>query len=108
MLKKDLLELCLLQVLSRGDQYGYELLRQLHDGFPDTQESAVYALLRGLCRDGFTEQYQGAVSGGPARKYYRLTQKGKKRLKEKREEWEQFRDGVDGVLSGGADALSPS
>ena len=76
MLKKDLLELCLLQVLSRGDQYGYELLRQLHDGFPDTQESAVYALLRGLCRDGFTEQYQGAVSGGPARKYYRMTEQG--------------------------------
>ena len=48
MLKKDLIELCLLHLLSQGDQYGYELLRRLHHTFPDTQESAVYALLRGL------------------------------------------------------------
>ncbi len=79
MLKKDLLELCLLQVLSRGDQYGYELLRQLHD------------LLRGLCRDGFTEQYQGAVSGGPARKYYRLTPAGAAKHAQLLEAWRSLK-----------------
>ena len=52
MLKKDLIELCLLHLLAQGDQYAYELLRRLHHTFPDTQESAVYALLRGLCREG--------------------------------------------------------
>ena len=77
MLKKDLIELCLLHLLSQGDQYGYELLRRLHHTFPDTQESAVYALLRGLCREGCSEQYAGAVSGGPVRKYYRLTGQGR-------------------------------
>ena len=76
MLKKDLIELCLLHLLSQGDQYGYDLLRRLHAAFPDTQESAVYALLRGLCREGCSEQYTGAESGGPARKYYRLTDAG--------------------------------
>ena len=40
------------------------------------------------------------------RKYYRLTKKGKKLLDSKREEWELFRQGVDGVLSGGASALA--
>lgn len=76
MLKKDLIELCLLHLLSQGDQYGYDLLRRLHDVFPDTQESAVYALLRGLCRNGYLEQYMGTTSDGPARKYYRLTDHG--------------------------------
>ena len=76
MLKKELIELCLLHLLSQRDQYGYELLRRLRDAFPDTQESAVYAILRGLCREGCSEQYQGAVSGGPARKYYRMTEQG--------------------------------
>ena len=76
MLKKDLIELCLLHLLSQGDQYGYELLRRLHAAFPDTQESAVYAILRGLCREGCSEQYVGEVSDGPARKYYRLTASG--------------------------------
>ena len=91
MLKKDLLELCLLQVLSRGDQYGYELLRQLHGAFPDTQESAIYALLRGLCREGYTEQYQGAVSGGPARKYYRLTPAGAEKHARLLDAWRSLR-----------------
>ena len=71
MLKKDLIELCLLHLLSQGDQYGYDLLRRLHDAFPGTQESAVYALLRGLCREGCSEQYMGQASripdGGLAR-----------------------------------------
>ncbi len=80
MLKKELIELCLLHLLAQGDQYGYELLRRLHRTFPDTQESAVYALLRGLCREGCSEQYLGEVSGGPARKYYRLTPAGRDRL----------------------------
>lgn len=80
MLKKELIELCLLHLLSQRDQYGYELLRRLRDAFPDTQESAVYAILRGLCREGCSEQYQGEVSGGPARKYYRLTPAGRDRL----------------------------
>ena len=87
MLKKDLLELCLLHLLTGGDQYGYELLRQLHGAFPDTQESAIYAVLRGLCQAGCTRWYQGETSGGPARKYYSLTQEGQERHARLLEEW---------------------
>jgi len=87
MLKKDLIELCLLHLLSQGDQYGYDLLRRLHGAFPDTQESAVYALLRGLCREGCSEQYVGAVSDGPARKYYRLTDHGTARYGALLKQW---------------------
>jgi len=86
-LKKDLLELCLLQLLEGGDRYGYELLRQLHAAFPDTQESTVYAILRGLCRQGHTEHYRGESSGGPARKYYRLTCAGQVRREELLTQW---------------------
>ena len=94
MLKKDLLELCLLHLMSQGDQYGYELLRRLHDAFPDTQESAIYAILRQLCRAGYTERYQGETSGGPARKYYRLTEAGRNRLAALLEDWRGMRDAL--------------
>lgn len=87
MLKKELLELCLLQLLTEGDQYGYELLRRLHNGFPDTQESAIYALLRGLCREKFSDQYLREGSGGPARKYYRLTDLGREKHAELLKKW---------------------
>ncbi|MBD5095058.1 MAG: PadR family transcriptional regulator [Subdoligranulum sp.] len=87
MLKKDLIELCLLHLLAQEDQYGYELLRQLHDSFPDTQESAIYALLRGLCREGCSEQYLADSTDGPARKYYRLTPQGEARRTALMERW---------------------
>lgn len=87
MLKKDLIELCLLHLLAQGDRYGYDLLKRLHTVFPDTQESAVYALLRGLCREGCSEQYTGTASGGPARKYYHLTDVGLARHAALLEQW---------------------
>ena len=91
MLKKDLIELCLLHLLAQGDRYGYDLLKRLHTVFPDTQESAVYALLRGLCREGCAETYQGQTSGGPARKYYRLTQAGQERRAVLLNQWRGLR-----------------
>ena len=94
MLKRDLLELCLLHLMAQGDQYGYELLRRLHDVFPDVQESAIYAILRQLCREGHTERYQGEASGGPARKYYRLTEAGRARRAALLEAWRETRDAL--------------
>ena len=92
MLKKDLIELCLLHLLNVEDLYVYEILRRIHEGFPDTQESAVYALLRGLCKEGSTEQYTGSVSDGPTRKYYHITMAGKSKQEKLLREWQRLRD----------------
>lgn len=97
MLKKDLLELCLLHLMAQGDQYGYELLRRLHAVFPDVQESAIYAILRQLCREGYTERYQGETSGGPVRKYYRLTEAGRARCAALLETWRGTRDALEAL-----------
>lgn len=90
MLKKDLLELCLLHLLSQGDKYGYEMLARLHAAFPDTRESVIYSLLRELCKRELTQRYQGEVSEGPARKYYRLTEAGAQRYQELLEQWREL------------------
>ena len=97
MLKKDLLELCLFQLLVQGDRYGYEMLARLHAAFPDTQESAIYAVLRGLCREGYTQSYQGEVSGGPVRKYYRLTDAGRGRYGALLKQWRVLRDALEAL-----------
>jgi len=93
-LKKDLLELCLLQLLSQGDKYGYEVLTPLRAAFPDTQESAIYALLRGLGKAGFTTWYMSPGGGGPDRKYYRLTPEGREHLDSLRQDWRHMRDAI--------------
>lgn len=97
MLKKDLIKLSMLHLLMAGDRYGYEVLSILHDIFPDTQESAIYALLRELCRDGSTESYTGSVSGGPARKYYRMTERGREVYGELLEQWRSLRESLAGL-----------
>lgn len=95
MLKKELLELCLLQMLGAGDKYGYEMLAPLRGAFPDTHESAIYAQLRSLCRDGYTKWYMAPGDGGPDRKYYTITPTGHARLKELLEAWQCLRKAVE-------------
>lgn len=90
MLKKDLIELSLLHLLSAEDLYGYEILRRMREVFPDTQESALYAQLRGLCKEGSTEQYEGATSDGPTRKYYRITSAGQGKLRLLLQQWKNL------------------
>lgn len=92
MLKKDIIELCLLHILSKEDLYGYEILRRIHDCFPNTQESGIYALLRGLCKEGYTKQYEGKTSDGPTRKYYHITEAGHEKYKTLVDEWYHLRD----------------
>lgn len=94
MLKKDTIELCLLCLLAGEDLYGYEILRRIHENFPDTQESAIYALLRGLCREGSTQQYEGTASEGPTRKYYRITASGEEKRAELLDKWRHLRDAM--------------
>lgn len=95
MLKKELIELCLLQLLTAEDLYGYEILRRIHQGFPDTQESAIYALLRGLCKLGCTAQYEGKTSDGPPRKYYQITAAGEEKREQLLAQWRRLRDALD-------------
>lgn len=77
MLKKELMTLCMLQLLMSQDRYGYEMLSLLHKAFPETQESAIYAVLRELSKEKLAETYRGETSAGPVRKYYRITEKGR-------------------------------
>ena len=94
MLKKDLIELCLLYLLSAEDLYGYELLRRIHESFPDTRESAVYALIRNLSQEGYTIQYEGKTSDGPTRKYYHITDAGAEKMNCLLCEWVRLRDAL--------------
>lgn len=97
MLKKELIELCLLHLLTTEDLYGYEILRRIHRSFPDTQESAIYALMRGLCKTGCTEQYEGETSDGPTRKYYRITPAGQAKQDSLLDQWRHLRDALDSM-----------
>ena len=93
-MKKGVLEMCLLYRIAQGETYGYDLLGQMAQAFPEVHESTVYAILRRLAAEGYAETYTGAISGGPARKYYRITAGGQARLGEQLRDWERLHQAV--------------
>ena len=77
--RKGLLELCILNLLTGGEQYGYDIIRKVLDvpGFGIT-EGTLYPLLSRLRVQGLVQTRLVESSSGPARKYYSLTAKGRK------------------------------
>lgn len=89
-LKKGVLELCLLHGVSEDARYGYDLLQTLRGHFPEVSESACYGILRRLHREGLVEQFTGETSGGPPRKYYRVTEAGREALACRTADWQML------------------
>jgi Predicted transcriptional regulators len=98
-LKKGVLSLCVLALLSRHDSYAYEIASQLSDAI-DMGEGTIYPLMRRMQTDGLVETYLVESSAGPSRKYYRLTDQGRSALESQGREWRTFADAVERVLDG--------
>ena len=96
-LKKGVLELCALALLSRADAYGYEIASRLAEGV-DMGEGTVYPLMRRLQAEKLVETYLVESSAGPPRKYYRLTAAGRAGLETQRAEWVGFSAAVNAII----------
>jgi PadR family transcriptional regulator PadR len=96
-LRKGVLELCVLTLLSRADNYGYEIATRLMQEV-GMGEGTIYPLMRRMQDDGLVSTYLVEAPGGPPRKYYRMTEAGRKTLKAQREEWKNFIAAVEKML----------
>lgn len=100
-LLKGVLDMCLLSIIGEEPSYGYEMVRKLQArGLRLGSEGSIYPLLSRLERSRLVEGYLVQSHEGPARKYYRITDRGRKTLADWLTEWRTFRDGVDDVLGG--------
>ncbi len=95
--KKGALELCVLALLHKGDCYGYEISSQLAQRM-ELADGTVYPILRKLKSDGMLDTYLQEESGGPPRKYYRLTQLGRESYAAQKQEYLLFADAVRDLL----------
>lgn len=94
-------EMLILQVLSPRESYGYHITQEVlsrSQGYFELKEGSLYPALHRLERQGFLESFWVEAESGRRRKYYRLTAAGCKVLEERREEWQRFAIGVNGVL----------
>lgn len=98
--KKGVLELCVLVLLDKQDRYGYELVQRISNQI-EISEGSVYPLLRRLTKEEYFTTYLQESSEGPSRKYYQLTDKGRKYLHELIAEWNEFSSGVNQLIKEG-------
>lgn len=97
--KKGVIELCVLSLLGRRDQYGYEISEYLSQRI-QISDGTVYPILRKLKSEGLVTTYLSEESGGPPRKYYALTRLGKEEYRKARADWLAFADKVKEILEG--------
>lgn len=98
-LKKGALELCVLALLSQHDSYAYEIASRLADAI-GMGEGTIYPLMRRLQSDGLVETYLVESKEGPPRKYYRLSDAGKKSFTSQQASWKSFSGAVATILGG--------
>jgi PadR family transcriptional regulator PadR len=96
-LKKGALDLCVLALLSQGDSYAYEIASRLAEAI-GMGEGTIYPLMRRMQADGLVETYLVESSAGPSRKYYRLTEAGKRSLTAQKEAWRSFAGAMQSIL----------
>lgn len=95
--KKGVVELCILNLLSRVDSYGYDVSDYLTRHM-DLSEGAVYPILRKLKDDGLVTTYISEDSGGPPRKYYTLTRTGRDVYETEKRDWLAFARTIENML----------
>ena len=100
-LKKGVLALCVLALLSRADSYAYEIASKLAKDI-DMGEGTIYPLMRRMQSDGLVETYLVESQSGPPRKYYRLTDAGRESFATQKAEWATFTAAVEDILGAAA------
>lgn len=91
----------ILQTLSRGDSYGYEILKEVataSKGAYELKEPSLYTSLKRLEKQACIEGYWGDETQGARRKYYRITDDGRQELQEATARWIHVREIIDRLL----------
>ena len=96
-LKKGVLEMCVLALLSKGDNYAYEIASQMAEAV-GMGEGTIYPLMRRMQNDDLVTTYLQESASGPPRKYYKLTKAGAAALQAQRAEWVAFETAVAKIL----------
>ena len=87
-LKRGLLDVCVLAAIKNEDSYGYKIIKDVKP-YVALSESTLYTILKRL-EAAQMLTVRTAEHGGRLRKYYRITDAGRKRIAEFREDWEEI------------------
>ena len=97
-LKKGLLDICILKCLSFEDSYGYKIINDISP-YVEISESTLYPILKRLedqkCLITHKEEHNGRI-----RKYYQITDIGRNKLEQFKEEYDKLLKTFEYILGG--------
>ena len=87
-LKRGLLDVCVLAAIKNEDSYGYKIMKDMKP-YIALSESTLYTILKRL-ESANMLTVRTAEHGGRLRKYYHITDGGRRRIEEFKEEWKEL------------------
>lgn len=87
-LKRGLLDVCVLSAIKNEESYGYKIIKDMKP-YLELSESTLYTVLKRL-ETAQMLTIRTSEHNGRLRKYYRITDAGRKRIEEFREDWKEI------------------
>ena len=97
-MRKGVLELCILSIVSHEDAYASDIIDKLKEAKLIVVEGTLYPLLTRLKNEGLLSYRWEESTQGPPRKYYKITETGQKALGEMTEDWKDLVEAVERLL----------
>ncbi len=89
-LKRGVLDVCVLTAIKNEDSYGYKIIKDLKPVL-DLSESTLYTILKRL-EEAKMLVVRSVEYEGRLRKYYHITDLGRKRIEDFKNEWKELMD----------------
>lgn len=94
-MRKGVLEYCILSILRKNDAYASSLIAELKEAKMIVVEGTLYPLLTRQKNQGLLNYRWEESTQGPPRKYYTLTEKGKRMLDEMDQAWREVVNSIE-------------
>ena len=94
-MRRGVLEFCILSILSKEEVYPSDIISRMKQSKLIVVEGTLYPLLTRLKNAGLLQYRWQESKSGPPRKYYSLTEIGKKFLEELRLTWNELVEAVN-------------
>lgn len=94
----------ILRRLADEDGYGYQISKEvttISEGRLELKEATLYTAFRRLEGAGYIRSYWGNETVGARRRYYSLTEEGRKKLREEVQAWQETREVLNQLLEEG-------
>ncbi len=96
-MRKGILEYCILLILSDEDAYATDIINLLKESKLIVVEGTLYPLLTRQKNAGLLSYRWEESTQGPPRKYYTITELGRKYLKELDKSWDDLVESIESI-----------